>query len=243
MRLLPGNLPKYTTNILHVHRDSCRRETIGLYLFTLRDPLRRLMSWFMYERPSSTRPSTVTGHRLKRISPLFVDCGFDTISQLGEAMSSKDNPVCARRAWRAVTGAQGFAYHNQMNYGYYWSKLPRQARKSARMAVIRTEHLEKDWYSVERVSLGYHGSIIDDNSTATMFGKRNESVKQKQDTELSELAQRNLCAGLCREIQIYKMILRRAENLSSEDVADSLRELEKSCPVQAVATDCPKITY
>ena len=249
MRLLPGNLPKYTTNLIHVHRDSCRREkNIGLYLFTLRDPLHRLMSWFTYERPTNVRDSTLSAHRLNRIHPLFVECGLETIAQLGEVMSSDSNSVCARRAWRAVTGAQGYAIHNQMNYGYYWNKLPRPAQRSARLAVIRTEHLEQDWYSVERVSLGYHGPIMDDdennsNATISMFGKRNESVKQKQDTALSELARRNLCAGLCREIQIYKRILQRAENLSPADVADSLRELEESCPRQAVARDCPTVPH
>ena len=242
MQLLPGNLPQYATNIMHVNRDSCRREKIGLYLFTLRDPLHRLMSWFTYERPSSNQ-TEMTPHRLKRIRPLFVDCGFDTISQLGEAMSSKHNAVCAKRAWHAVTGAEGYAYHNQMNYGFYWNALPRKARKSARMAAIRTEHLEEDWYSVERVSLHYNGTIVDSNSNSTIFGKKNESVKQKEDTLLSELAQHNLCAGLCREIQIYKMLLRRAENLSPADVEESLGELELNCPVQAVARDCPKEPY
>ena len=242
MQLLPGKLPQYATNIIHVHRDSCRREKIGLYLFTLRDPLHRLMSWFTYERPSSNQ-TEMTPHRLKRIQPLFVDCGFDTISQLGEAMSSKHNGVCAKRAWHAVTGAEGYAYHNQMNYGFYWNALPRKARKSARMAAIRTEHLEEDWYSVERVSLHYNGTIVDSNSNSTIFGKKNESVKQKEDTLLSELAQHNLCAGLCREIQIYKMLLRRAENLSPADVEESLGVLERNCPSQVITEDCPKEPY
>ena len=242
MQLLPGNLPQYATNILHVNRDSCRLEKIGLYLFTVREPLHRLMSWFTYERPTSNQ-TEMTPYRLKKIKPLYVDCGFDSIAQLGEAMSSKDDPVCASRAWWAVTGAEGYAYHNQMNYGFYWNALPQQAQKSARFAVIRTEHLEKDWYSVERVSLDYHGPIVDKSSNATIFGIKNESVKQKRDTVLSELARHNLCAGLCREIQIYKRILRRAENLSPDDWAESLKELEESCPLQAATEDCPEEPY
>jgi len=253
MTLLPGKLPQYTTNILHVAIDSCQREHIDMYLFTLRDPLHRLMSWFTYERPSSPDSrSRRSKHRFKKVKPLYIDCGFDTINQMGEAMSSSSQVTnkCSQMAWRAAAGSEGFAYHNQMNYGYYWNQIPQPARDFARMAVIRTEHLEQDWYSVERVLGSVNGDNSDndknDNTTTkpAVFGKKNESDKNTTDAVLSEVARRNLCAGLCREIQIYKRILYRAENLSPEDLAVSLAELAQNCPVQATMAEddeCPPI--
>jgi len=275
MTLLPGKLPQYSTNILHVRRNSCARApSIGWYLFTLRDPLQRLISWFIYERPSSPDSRSVrSSRRYQHVKPLYVDCGFDTVNQLGEAMAEYDGgsnltntntaagttttttttQECAQRAWRAVTGEEGYAYHNQMNYGYYWNQIPNV--DSVRMAAIRTEHLEQDWYSMERLLASHdahskqssnHPVVDNNNNNATsskpaVFGVKNESTKTKQDTEISEVARQHLCAGLCDEIQIYKRILRRSQNLSPADVQDSLTLLEQNCPRQAVMDACPPV--
>lgn len=242
MKLLPGKLPQVTTQMMHGNFDSCEREPIGIYLVTLRDPLQRLNSWFRYERPNNE----TTRHRLRKVEPLYIDCAFETMNQLGEAMSEKATK-CSKVAWDAVTGARGFAYHNAMNYGFYWNKIPEEARDWGRIVVIRTEHLEQDWSSVERVSLAgdvetsSSSTTEPDNTTTitTHFSKKNASVKKDQDSYLSELAQQNICAGLCHEIQVYKTILHRAENLSPDDVAISMKELQQSCPVEAAAEQCP----
>jgi len=238
MTLLPGKLPYYTTNIIHVRRNNCRNEQIGIYLFTLRDPLQRLMSWFAYERPYG--PRKYVWWRVQKGKPLFIDCGFETMNQLGEAMSEGRNTKCGRIAWQAITGSHGYVTHNKMNYGYYWKKLPQEARENARIAVIRTEHLEQDWRSVERVSLRQpEVSAFGNSIISSAFERKNQSAKKKEDSYLSELALRNLCAGLCEEIQVYKKILRRAENLSPEDVSASLTELRQSCPLETSAGRCP----
>jgi len=228
--LPPGNLPLYTTNMIHVEMNTCFREKIGVYLFTVRDPLHRLMSWFTYERPTDQESQK----NLKIKKPLYIDCGFQSINELGEKMSEGDATECSRVAWKAVTGSQGYKKHNRMGYGYHWRKIP--SNKDVRIAVIRTEHIVEDWFSVERVSLQ---SDIPANTTFSFGKPKNQSSKTKQDKYLSKMAQQNLCKGLCEEIQIYKMILRKAENLSPEDVATSIEELAQNCPVQAAAEDCP----
>jgi len=228
MKVIPGYLPQYTTNVIHTRYDTCERENIAVYLFTLRDPLKRLMSWFTYERPN--RNTSERQVKIKR--PLYIDCGFQTMNQVGEAMSEGNSTVCSRRAWRAVQGLQGFMSHNKYNFGYYWSRI--RHHRTARIAVIRTEHLQDDWASVEMISLNGPKNITYD------FGKKNQSHKNKEDTYLSKEAHRNLCDGLCEEIQIYKLVLQRAENLTPNDVEVSMQELKESCPVEAVAERCPR---
>ena len=103
-----------------------------------------------------------------------------------------------------------------------------------RIAVIRTEHLAQDWASVEAVSLK-------GNRNATVsFEKRNTSRQKIEDEYLSERAQRNLCDGLCEEIQIYKLLLQRAENLSRDDVEVSMQELKQTCPHEAAVERWPQ---
>jgi len=254
MKMLTDSpLLQVTTNIMHVKHDTCQKETIGLYLFAVRDPLARLMSWFTYEIPGHRHSGWREDRRQQKIKPLYVDCGFHTLNQLGEAMivdsASSDGrqqqqpTECSKVAWEAVTGSHGYAYHNKMNYGYYWNQVPSKQQKNTRIVVIRTEHLEQDWFSAERVvstSTETATAVrVRSNATASVFGKKNQSVKTANDAQLSDTAQRNICAGLCQEIQIYKMLLRRAENLSPGDFAISMKELQQKCPVQAVAEQCP----
>jgi len=278
MELLPGFLPRLTTAALHTHHDSCHHRPannntiIGndnddddnmVYLFAVRDPLQRLISWFTYERPRKKPPHErfFSGGATESGS----GCGFQTVNQLGEAMAAihdtttttttaTDNTTtasttdldCSRLAWRAVTGLEGFQYHNYYNYAHYWRIVNVNNSKNnntLRIAVVRTEHLEHDWWSVERKIFGYEPTqaVLDqhpfdsNNSNSNDNDKHrqhrtNPSHKQLGDTQLSEMARKYLCVGLCRERAVYRIILERAENLEPSDVAESLRELAKSCP-------------
>jgi len=105
---------------------------------------------------------------------------------------------------------------------------------NARIAVVRTEHLEQDWASIETVSLRQK------EASRFSFLQKNKSFKSKDDRYLSDVAQRNLCDGLCEEIQIYKLMLNRAENLSAEDVATTMTELRGYCPKEADRETCPE---
>jgi len=106
MMLLPGSLPQWTTNLMHTHYDTCMRETnIGMYLFTLRDPVARMQSWFRYEHPYSEQ---VHDYRYKKL--LFVDCNFHSLEELGgpRGLGGKGSTECSRRAWWAMQGVVGF---------------------------------------------------------------------------------------------------------------------------------------
>lgn len=47
-----------------------------------------------------------------------------------------------------------------------------------------------------------------------------------------------LCHVLCNEIQVYKDIIRRAVNLNREDVTNSMEDLRKTCPKEAIEDLC-----
>lgn len=222
--IIPGELPKHTTNIIHTRFDTCKRTEISVYLFALRDPLSRMQSWFTYERPADENSPQ---YEVKK--RLFIDCGYNTLNELGEAIGNNAT-LCSRRAYRAVTGMVAYSRHNKFNYGYYYQQVP----EGARIAAIRTEHLEEDWNSLE-VQL-FDGTPL--NATAGYFKRRNRSDKLDADLLLSVDSRLNLCKALCQEVQIYKKLLRAAENLTSEMVKASLAELKSSCPFQARSDRC-----
>jgi hypothetical protein len=224
IEVLPGQLSIHTTNIIHTRYDTCKRTNISLYLFVVKDPLSRMQSWFTYERP---RDENSPEYEMKK--RLFVDCGYKTLNQMGADIGS-NTTLCSRRAWRAMTGLVGYSRHNKFNYGYYYNQVPRNAR----IAVIRTEHLEADWSSLE-VTL-FNGEPL--NKTAGYFKRKNQSKKLDEDLLLTRESRLNLCMALCEEIQIYKKLLSQAENLTPEDMQQSLAELKSSCPYQARRDKC-----
>jgi len=246
IQLVPGNLPQVTTNLIHTHYDTCQRANIALYLFTLRDPLERMLSWFTYERPTNA----TSERQIAAKRPLYLDCNYQSMDEVGLALSTKNNnrttEECARVAWRAVQGLHGYMSHNKYNYGHYWRMFEQNTEPdadAARIVVVRTEHLEPDWASVEAIVSA--AAAVDPNNrpatpTQVTFPRKNKSRKKEQDRHLSSTAHRNLCDALCEEIQVYKKLLRRAENLTPEDIDESMQELRGHCPIQADRETCPQ---
>ena len=105
MLLLPGKLPQWTTNLMHTHYDNCHYEHINLFLFTLRDPVSRMQSWFRYEYPFTDK---VHDYPYKRV--LFIDCEFKSLEELAgpRGLGGMGKDVCSRRAWWAIRGTVGF---------------------------------------------------------------------------------------------------------------------------------------
>jgi hypothetical protein len=159
---------------------------ISTFLFTLRDPMERIRSWFYYEHPSYQNVKEPMGKR----RDLFWTCNYTTLDELAEdglgtfllqhhhnksrddANDIRTSPMCAQRAWNAVTGQTGYLYHNKFNYQYYYewtqrlmvpsavqqeqppsnsSALQSQSSPQLRVLVIRQEHLSEDWNSLEEM--------------------------------------------------------------------------------------------
>ena len=212
-----GRLPRYTTDVIHTTFNGCRDEKFNFYLFALRNPLTRIISWFQYEKVTKGQKNTF----YKEKALLFVEC-YGTMNDLAEkglGRRGKSKTLCQKRAKMAIEGTQGFSAHNKYNFGFYLRQTPPESK----IVAIRTEHLTEDWNSVEAV-LGGKRTL---NGT---FDRQN--VSSKKEDPLSPLALANLCEALCEEFQVYKRILRRAENLTPEQVADSIAEVQKSCPLE-----------
>ena len=65
------------------------------------------------------------------------------------------------------------------------------------------------------------------------------STKKKRDGSV-----KNLCLALCNEIQAYKRFLLLAENLSSEEVAESIDMVVRECAEEtAEIRECPDEVY
>jgi len=218
--------------------NDCKDDT-PYYLFTARNPLERIESWFVYERPFNE-----TAKYYAKRKPLFVDCPFATISDLAERGLGGHSDVsaeCQTRAWDAIEGRKPYAHHNYYNYRYYLDEIPHDAS----LFVVRSEHLTDDWNSIEMhlhsiVKQQKGGDIRSEPYQIGPVAKSNKARYSGKDRQVSPQARRLLCQALCEEIQLYKKILHRAINLNSDQVQESLDELAKSCPEQSAAQNCSK---
>ena len=135
---------------------------------------------------------------------------------------------CSHWAWAAIQGSMPVDYHNAYNYAWYAHRLLHdEANEEADIFVLRVEHLEQDWTTVDTL-LGGDGSF-----PATMASKQNSaSIKPLRiaNHNTTDIGIQNLCRALCEEIQVYKQLLLRAVNLQPADLDISMEELRQQCP-------------
>ena len=237
-----GYLPRATKHLFHNKQNDCSDdpETNRYHLFATRNPLKRMESWFAYEYISADHK-----HRrhYEAKKPLFVECPFGSLTQLAEwGLGGADHvsSTCRKRAWDAIRGKVAYCRHNYFNYRYFLDRTPADSQ----LMVLRTEHLVDDWNSVEaQLHAAVHSNDSDvglpHTITAEDVPKRNKTRKKRE--ELTPRATRLLCYALCHEIQVYKEILQRAQNLTPEQVNESLEELAQTCPREVQSADaCQK---
>mmetsp|Transcript_8181 Transcript_8181/g.18300 ORF Transcript_8181/g.18300 Transcript_8181/m.18300 type:complete len:967 (+) Transcript_8181:23-2923(+) len=232
-----GLLPKYTTNMFHTDVYDCD-DTSGYFLFVLRNPLERLKSAFNYDKPNDWDNFRKTHGEVayNRKKSFYLDCPFDTFDELGQNGLNEESPArdeCKQRAQTSIMGTELFTSHFYYNYQYYLEAVP----EDAQILSIRTEHIIEDWNSVE-VELGGKEEILGSPSKTELSHKNVNDNASDSDKYLSEESRVLICKKLCNEIQVYKGILKRSVNLNENDYAQSMEELNDSCPLEADATSC-----
>mmetsp|Transcript_35017 Transcript_35017/g.84739 ORF Transcript_35017/g.84739 Transcript_35017/m.84739 type:complete len:412 (-) Transcript_35017:202-1437(-) len=226
-----GVLAHYTTHMFHGSVNDCA-DDMPYHLYTLRNPLSRAQSAFAYDRDTYKHDFEV----------IYDECGFKTLNMLaaeGLADDGRAPDHCKRLAYELIRGSgYMYDYHLFCNYHYYLNITLSQARnpKGSKILAIRSEHMEDDWNTAERV-------VASDNKNKHVHvdlnvPHLNSHDKKAGDTFLSEKSQVLLCDALCEEIQVYKRLLGEAVNLSKRDYAQSIAELQESCPLQASTDSC-----
>lgn len=226
---LPGRLPKSATHAFHKDVYDCP-DYSDYYLFVLRDPLARFRSAFVYGRPDRYGHGAEENH-WDKIKQIYIDCPtFTTANELAATGLTEDGEAsdeCKQRARDLLRGTAKYEDHIYFNYQYYLEGIPHKSN----ILVVRTEHMEDDWNSVE-MSLGGKPR------TNIPFPHENSRPKESRDLILGDEERMLLCHELCVEIQTYKLLLRRALNINIDQYKISMMELKQSCPNEAMLKQC-----
>ena len=168
---------------------------------------------------------------------------------------AKGNHVaCSDLAYKVASGKTPCPAHNFFNYQYYERSIQKMSKelniaRKIRLFAIRTEHLASDWDGLESLyTMGAVAPSVNGRQQKVMgsgrFRARSGTVTSgKSSIGLSDEGQKGLCAALCLDIQAYKRLLYRAQNLETSEVMRSLDELRLTCPEETFAIqECAKIS-
>lgn len=229
------------------HNDEIRSSSKSLleesdaYLYNLRHPVDRMISWYHYEHPQScdkhnkeTRLACSTAKAIRQnpegVTSLFFEQCFPTQDQLWLPFYRDGREVvgenCTDLAHKAIEGRihdKGFTHiSNNMRY-YYSNTIEKYPSKG--VLVVRTESLWDDLKDLD-LKLGGYGSFgslegIKDSHGSEKYKKTNEP--------LSERGYTLLCCALRDEMHIYKRLIERSVNLD---------EVSKNATITSAANRC-----
>ena len=200
---MPRQPPLPRTRYFHMRKNNCLHNSgkdIVTLLVTVRNPLKRIQSWFDFEKNIlPTRRNKQDQYRLRRKrGMIFNDCYDNFLDLVTEGLEvsspgtsdTKDaykirnerpvNMTCQERAWAAVLGVREFSYHEWYNYEHYWTALQNDflgkgGSSRPSMLLLRTEHLSEDWSKISKEDL-FKQVNIGNQSPAIALSPSNSST-------------------------------------------------------------------
>lgn len=223
-------------------RKQCEHSNFDSFLYTLRNPLDRLVSWYYYEHPStpifSNKLYCKNVRKFHKHLPDIPDGCFETLEDFASNCINTTNATeCQRLAYKVASGQElcGCSGHNSLGYKHYHQMMQKltQSNITYTLLAIRTEQLAEDWDKLEGAFQRHYNTEPGLNGTVrfrTRSGIVQKTLNGTKPTTLSRQGRLNLCRALCQEVQVYKELLFAAENLDEAQVNESLSQLVASCP-------------
>ena len=205
-----------------------------LLLFTVRDPVDRIVSSFNYHFNqvfSGKEPlprELYDANDTKAV--LFLDC-FPTVQDLAltvDPLNSTASPHCRRMGLNLLAGEVPNypCLHFKWNYQKYSSVV--WTNRSKPVAVLRTRRLWEDVANLEN-KLGGRRDLFSKVSREKFTHGSEAFFLQSGVNRRGAFA---LCCALFRDIQIYHTLILSAVNLNQMDKLSTLGDLFKHCGVE-----------
>jgi len=213
--------PDFTNGKLSKH-------SYEFYILSVRDPLLRTFSAFLYEHPENRIAASYPSGAYN-----FYEC-FPTLeifaSYFGNDMPAHDKITntedCAHLADKVFT-ENSRRSHLFWNYENILSVMKKGGYdNSVDILVVRNEFKWEDWITTN-VWLGQEGFI----ATHPRVIERNSQEYNMTVTKyISKAGRENICRALKKEYSIYLQLLKNSANLRPKEIQDSLRIARENCP-------------
>ena len=202
-----------------------RNEGTNLLLWTVRDPIARVVSAFNFHHYTTVVAGKTRGKK-------FFDC-FDSIEHLAQASATT-------ASWGNLTAGcrkQGYGFlkgtdrepgrHMFANYKYYVAEAWRPGKA---IAVVRKEHLEHDTRELERRLGG-------DPATLGSFEGQIKSENYTRNTGLTSEGKRLICCAIVEDMSYFEQLVMLAVNLEDDERVAYLRKSRQECGIAVGEND------
>lgn len=207
------------------------------YLVTVRDPLDRTISGFVYDhyRNQQARGIPLTQLALDRTKAAY-SCfpKLETFAGYLEGDPSDfdypfakniiNNTSCQDLARAAMAGRVRIFNHLYFGYARIQQLIPDMGHQI--LLVSRQEHLWSDWQAINRV-LGQTSSVV---QPASAIRRNMTHLVLPVGRQLSRRRARALCRALADEYRAYFGLLRQAVNVQPAHVEQALAKARHNCP-------------
>jgi len=234
---IPENIPKNETQISlqvkeYFHGRRPNTNPYNSFIIIARHPIQRFISFYLHKHPNSGLAKNKDKHG-------FYTC-FPTIDILANfEIIYKNNEDCKIKAI-------GFFRTSQMHKMYTQDvtnttadrKNKNRKKEENEVFLLRTEFFWDDWQSINTMLGG--GKITKVKSiTHYECSAHKPTITNRT---ISSNGMKTLCYYMCRDIQAYTLLLKRAVNLNGNEKSISWKMLNDTCPYIISLDECPSIT-
>lgn len=228
---LPGDsqLRRHTMGYFHMSGSRYTKEgkdwllnNTNVFLFTVRDPIDRLISAYNYHR---NEYKNFTKHR--RYKPFYNQCFPGGLDAMVDTLRKGSDTMCTKLGLNVLSRGDGRGgSHFKCNYQYY-KKYTIDAWPNHTVAVIRTEQMWEDTIYLDKV-LGGTGEFQSAGSKYT-HGSENYTAS----ASLSQSNAFYLCCLIYQELEAYQQMILGAFNLNDSQKHETLSNLLNRCQIKA----------
>ncbi len=230
----------------YIHDDNFHGpvDEADAYMYNLRHPVDRMISWYNYEHPEScmkslgrqTKRACATRHHIRRhpdakANVFFNQC-FPTQKELpfidgnltGSNIHLSDN--CLLLAKEVINGEHRLKGFKHMFYNmHHYTKATIDKHPERSVIVIRTESLWQDLKDLD-IRLGGNGNFGAIEGTRDSHGS--EQYK-KSNATFSVTDYGRLCCVIQKEMNIYRRLVELAVNLDEAETEATISRTASKC--------------
>jgi hypothetical protein len=231
-----SQLDQKTLGIFHMNAVNMKPEeqqwlldNTNVFLFSVRDPIDRLLSAYNYHRQLKLGKGWGKGVFYTQCFPN----GLDEMVQRVAGMDTMLNEYCRRLGVDTLLGKENRGGGEHFQYGYQWYKSQSMdKRPSHQVAAVRTERMWEDISHLDQL-LGGTGEFEAAGSKNT---HGSESYTFSYSGDLTYEHTRFLCCLIYKEIEAYQLMILKAMNLGDVHKRLTLSHLMKRCFIEIPAT-------
>ena len=199
----------------------------NVFLFTVRDPISRLISAYNYHKHEYRNVTKFPSH-----AKFYTQCFSDGFDAMIDDLRNLSSVECSKMGVSSLLGKiRTGGLHFEFNYEYYM-KYTLGQRPNHAVAVVRTEHMWEDVVHLDQV-LGGTGNFGKMDGFKFTHGSENYTGT----TDISTSNTVFLCCLISREMEVYQQMILKAVNLDDKQKRDSLKDLLGRCHIKPPIED------